>query len=370
MSESGCPPSGYIQNYTLLSGTSTAHSRNVSAILRAVSPNSHIYCRSGCVLPDTSMINSGAFGNKPDIFFANFSCSSNGNGSYAASSKSYDDMIYNTGVTILNSAGNQGNGTGYVGSQGLGMNVITVGNYNDYSNNPASFSINSSSGYKNASDTKSSKPEVSAPGTGINAGTYESGGTITMTGTSQATPHVTGMMANKGSQWSSPNYNSLTPSLMRVILLNGARDPVIGGYDKVGIGGVDFYKMYNMNVYSWIEGDYASIAANDGNNNGAIDRSITTYSSTSKVRLVVSWLNRGTWIYAHKSDFISAGADYGIVVYNPDGEVIATHWNPFDGFAVIDFETPVAGNYKFQIIRTANRDTSATLKMAWGASFN
>lgn len=42
----------------------------------------------------------------------------------------------------------------------------------------------------------------------------------------------------------------------------------------------------------------------------------------------------------------------------------------FDGFAVIDFDTPKVGEYKFQINRTANRDTSATLNMAWGVTFN
>lgn len=370
MSESGCPASGYISNYTLISGSQTAHSRNVSAILRAVSPKSHIYCKAGCTLPDTSMIETGAQGSNPDIFFANFSCSSIGNGTYAASSKSYDDFIYNTGLTIMNSAANEGNNAGYVGTQGFGMNVITVGNYNDYSNTPASFAINSSSSYKNATNTKSAKPEVSAPGTSINAGTYESGGTITMTGTSQATPHVTGMMANTGSEWTSPNYNSITPPLMRVMLLNGARDSIQGGYDKVGVGGIDYYKTYNINVYSWIKGNYASIAANDGNDNGVIDRSFTTYSSTTKVRLVISWLNRGTWVYAHKDDPFPAGADYGFIVYDPDGDVVATHWNPFDGFAVIDFDTPKVGEYKFQINRTANRDTSATLNMAWGVTFN
>ena len=59
-----------------------------------------------------------------------------------------------------------------------------------------------------------------------------------------------------------------------------------------------------------------------------------------------------------------------LALYDPDGDVVATHWNPFDGFAVIDFDTPKVGDYKFQINRTANRDTSATLKMAWGATFN
>ena len=250
------------------------------------------------------------------------------------------------------------------------MNVITVGNYNDYSNTPSSFAIFSTSSYKNATNTKSTKPEVSGPGTNINAGTDENGNTITLTGTSQATPHVTGMLANKGSQWTNPNYSAITPPLMRVMLLNGARDSVQGGYDKVGIGGVDYYKIYKMDIHALIKGNYASLAVGDGNNNGVIDRSFTTKSSTKKVRLVISWLNRGTWIYAHKDDPFPAGAEYGFIVYDPDGDVVATHWNPFDGFAVLDFDTPKVGTYRFQIIRTANRDTSATLNMAWGATFN
>ena len=370
MSETGCAPDGFITNYTRLDGSDTEHSRNVSSIIRTISPNSHLYCQSGCKLPTTDMVAPGAQGDNPDILFSTFSCSSGSSSTYSSYAKSFDDFVYNTGVTIVKSAGNNGTGTGYLGSQAAAMNILTIGNYNDVNNTPASFVIHSSSSYKNTTDTKSAKPELSAPGTSINAGTNVSGNTITMTGTSQATPHVTGMLANRGSSWSSPNINSITPSLMRVMALNGARDHVQGGYDKVGVGGADFYKLYNMAVYGWIEGNYTSIAANDGNDNGVIDKSFTTYSSTSKVRLVVSWLNRGTWVYAHKNDPFPAGADYGIIVYDPDGDVVATHWNPFDGFAVMDFDTPKVGQYKLQISRTAYRDTSAKLKMAWGATFN
>jgi len=52
MIESGCANENRIANYDRLSGSETDPSRNVGAILRAVSPDSFIYCSGGAILPN------------------------------------------------------------------------------------------------------------------------------------------------------------------------------------------------------------------------------------------------------------------------------------------------------------------------------
>ncbi len=376
MSELGCPPTSYMTNYTKFTGADTNHSRNVSAILRAVAPNSHTYCASGCALPSSDMIGVGANGSNPDIFFANFSCAyydtiTNINGIYNTISRDFDNFAYNSGVTIINAAGNIDSNNNYdehVGFSGIGMNVLTVGNYNDYYNTPASFIIDDQSCYEYA-DIHNSKPELSAPGMNINAGTSSNGTTITMSGTSQATPHVTGMLANVASRWSTPVYNAITPDHMRMYALNGARDNVQGGYEKVGVGGADFEGMYKVHISTWIRGNFATLAANDGgNNNNMIEEPFTVSSNTQSVRIVVTWLNRGTYIYNNSNTTLPGGVAYAVLVYDPNNNLLEAELDRYNNFVVLDVDTPTPGTYKFMISRVWSYDSDLDLKMSWGIS--
>lgn len=354
MSESGCPPTGYISNYQKISGSDTNHSRLVSSLIRSVSPNSKIYCRSGCVLPTASMIGTNA-GYTPPIFIANLSCSQSSGSEYDSNDMAADDLSYNTGLTIVKSAGNNGNSTGDITGPGRGLNVITVGSYDDHSFTPSQFSIESYSSYRNPTNTKNDKPELSAPGHLIDGANDSSGNPIVMSGTSFAAPHVAGMLANLNSMWSQPSYNLFTPPLARTHIMVGARDYVIGGYDKVGVGGADFYRMYT--------GPLAHTWKSDIPSNGIIEFKYTLPASSTKAIFIASWLNRGTWIYQHRNDPFPAGIEFGLVVYSPSGNVIATHWNPHNGFARVEFEHLESGEYKIAIVKLSKRDTALNLNM-------
>lgn len=374
MSEMGCPPTGYMSNYTPIFGSDTNHSRNVSAIIREVSPNSYTYCYAGCTLPPSSIIGAGANGTNPDIYYANYSCRHFANdpeGTYNGISREFDNFVYQTGVTVINAAGNidvNNNYDEHVSPSAIGMNVLTVGNYYDYNNTPASFSINSTSCYDDA-DIHNSKPELSAPGTYIDAGTDTNGMSITMSGTSQATPHVTGMLANVGSRWSTPTYNALTPDHMRMYALHGARDSVQGGYDKVGVGGADFEGMYKVHIHGWITGDYATNAANDGGTNtNMIEETFTTSSNTQNVRVVVTWLNQGTYIYNNSNTTLPGGVAYAVLVYDPNNNLLEAELDRYNNFVVLDVDTLTPGTYKIMISRVWNYDTTLDLRMSWGVS--
>ena len=146
------------------SGSETDHSRNVGAILRAVSPDSCIYCRGGAVLPQSSDLD-GVGGNSP-IHIITRSHSSNDTISYNTLDRDWDNFSYDNNIAVFNSGGNTGAGTGNVRSPGKGLNVISVANYDD-----ANDTIVSSSPFVDP-DTGNEKPEISSPGASVTAGGF------------------------------------------------------------------------------------------------------------------------------------------------------------------------------------------------------
>ena len=200
------------QNYDHLdSGFESDHSQNVSSILRAVSPESFIYCRNGSALPEDSDLN-GVNGNPP-IHIVTQSASGNDTISYNTSDRDWDNFSYHNKIAMFNSAGNTGQDTGNIKSPGKGLNVITVGNYDD-----ANDTINSTSPYVNP-ETGNDKPEIVAPGTTVTAGGF------TYTGTSQSTPHAAAFAADIISRQTVLQYR---PWWIKARLVASATDPIGG----------------------------------------------------------------------------------------------------------------------------------------------
>lgn len=349
MTESGCANESRITNYDRLSGSETNHSRNVGAIIRTVSPNSYLYCRGGAVLPQNSDLN-GVGGNSP-IYIITRSNSSNDTTSYNTLDRDWDNYSYSNNVIILNSGGNTGNGTGNVRSPGKGLNIVTVGNYNDSNN-----TIVSSSPFVDP-QTGNDKPEIATPGANITAGGF------TYTGTSQATPHAAAFVAD---MMSSSTYLKNKPYLAKAKLLAGATDSISGGYSKVGLGGIDFRSAQWSGYYQWYSGGNSSFTtfdANDGNSDGYVEKRIYISSSWNKARVVLSWMNRGTYTYNNRNNANSIGMDLDLKVYDPNGAYVGGSYSWDNSFEKVNFIPSVSGYYKFKIKRYSNRDTSSNLRM-------
>lgn len=108
--------------------------------------------------------------------------------------KAIDELIFNTKVTFVKSAGNTNVN---VSSPGKAINGITVGNAETKSNAaagfPSPYNSQSGSSYSEAPHLPN-KPDITAPGTNISF--VISPGTIyTDTGTSFSAPHITGIIA-------------------------------------------------------------------------------------------------------------------------------------------------------------------------------
>jgi len=360
MTESGCANESRINNYDRLSGSETNHSRNVGAIIRAVSPGSFLYCRGGAVLP-TSIDLHGfrVFGTliipplNPPIYIVTRSNSSGDNTNYRTLDREWDNFVYEENVAVFNSGGNTGNGTGNVRSPGKGLNIISVGNYND-----ATDTIWGSSPFVDP-ETGNHKPELTAPGRSIAAGGF------TFTGTSQSTPHAAAFAADMLSDPFRP-WLRYRPYLLKANMLAGATDPISGGYEKVGLGGIDF-RSAHQNGWYWYwsgnNGSFDSFASNDGNNDSYIEKKFYIANSWDKVRAVISWLNRGSYTYDHRTDAHPIGMDLDFRVYDPNGNFVGSSASWDNSFERVEFTPNVSGYYTFKVNRYANRDTSSNFRL-------
>lgn len=132
------------------------------------------------------------------------------------------DLAYASGIVLVAAAGNSG-GTDSVNYPAKYSSVIAV-SATDSSNAIASWSSNGA------------EVELAAPGVSIYS-TYMGGGYATLSGTSMASPHVTGTVALVLA-----NNSSLTPDGVRAKLESTASDLGITGLDNYyGYGLVDAY---------------------------------------------------------------------------------------------------------------------------------
>lgn len=351
MTEGGCAdPSRFSGNYLRLSGSEDNHSRNVGAIIRAVSPDAFLYCRAGSVLPypgDLGGVNAG-----PPIHIVTRSSSVGSDSTvYDELDRDWDNFAYDYRIAVFNSGGNTGKLFGNVLSPGRGLNVTTVGNYNDADN-----TIWNSSPFVNPS-IGNAKPEVVAPGVEVTADGF------TMTGTSQATPHAAAFTADLVSASAVLQYR---PQLAKARLLAGATDPIGGGYERVGLGGIDFLSAGHDGYWSWWQGEndwWNTFDAEDGSSDGFVSRTIYISNAWNHVRVALAWMNRGTYTYFHRNDAHAIGMDLDLQVIGPNGSVVGYSSSFDNAFEAATFTPTAAGFYTFKINRYANRDTASKLRM-------
>lgn len=350
MTESGCAPTGFITRYQRLAGSDTSHSRNVMSIMRAVSPQSYIYCRGGAVLPTSADL--AGYGGNPRVHLVNRSNGGGDNADYTITDRDWDNFAYVNPVATFVSAGNNGTAGGYLIYPSKALNINSVASYNDANNAVSSFSS-----YRD-SQTKSAKPEFSMPGENITAGGF------TMSGTSMSSPHGAAFAADLLSAYS---FMRLRPALIKASMIAGATKPITGGFDKVGLGACDFYSAYYNGHFYWWSGANSSYSYFDSTdplpNNGYIDVYQSLSASLSTVRASLVWLNRGTWTYNNRTSLHPIGMDIDIAVYSPTGALVASSSSFDNPYESVTFDPTVTGTYRFRIYRYANRDTASNLLM-------
>lgn len=383
--EPTCPNTNHITRYHRFSPASTgdlSHSEITTGIAREASPLSYIYCKATeiAALPTQNELLGSLwampngqfpiFVRKP-IHIVNASRHTSIGQNYTSYDKEWDQYSYNNNIAIFNAAGNTGNDAGYVVSPGKGLNVIAVGNYcragQTKCNSPANDTIFSSSSWRNPS-TKNSKPEISAPGTSIIFRDLPAS-----TGTSLSSPLAAGIAADfMGLQvFQNFKYN---PALLKAHMLVSSGDVISGGFDKVGVGGIDvfdgirgtFGAGISFTSSSYSDDIWNEWAHNDDNpNNDYLDWQFTITTLTSnKVKVALVWMNQGDYTFAHRNEPYPIGLDLDMYIYNPNGTMMIFPKSRYDGFEFFSFTPTITGTYTVQIRKHDIRDTSTKLNIA------
>ncbi|MEA2028641.1 MAG: S8 family serine peptidase, partial [Campylobacterota bacterium] len=271
---------------------------------------------------------------------------------YTTRDRDFDNYIIDNNDVIFKSAGNTNLGIN-VTSPGKGLNVITVGNYDD-----ATDTIFFQSSFGDP-QTKNQKPEIVAPGTTIDT---DLDGTIDNSGTSFSAPHAGAFAANLMSNYT---WMQDKPHLMKAVMLAGATKSISGGADAVGVGGIDFWSAaYNSHMMWWTNASYATNAANDwGTNNNYLEWKVSL-TAGNNYRAVISWLNDGDYTYAHRTDSHPIGKDFDLSVWDPNGTWKCGSGSFYNPYEMCQFSTTISGDYTIRIIQYMDRDTSSNMSLA------
>ncbi len=146
-------------------------------------------------------------------------------------------MAWEKGITVCAAAGNSGPGSGSINTPGINPVIITIGNLDDQNTLTNIDDILSPSSSRGPTLDDKVKPDLVAPGTNITS-LKAGGGYTTLSGTSMATPLVTGAVALILQKWS-----NFKPDQIKTILMRKARDIGVGP-NLQGAGALDLEAIF------------------------------------------------------------------------------------------------------------------------------
>jgi len=288
----------------------------------------------------------------------------------------YDSIVRNGRRSVIVSAGNRGTtgctqGTnGAVTSPGTAYNVVTVGNFDDQ---------NTRSWYDDVMDPCSSwkdpistngdreKPEVAAPGANILSTIRFPNGLFgfgNMTGTSMATPMVTG-----GAALLIERVPTLAtwPEIVKAILMASALHNIEGDFrlsEYDGAGGIVLERADQIaqgSLGNW-GGIYypCSQPAN-------LDLATMSLLAGRPTRAVMAWdTDPSIDLYLANLYQYRPSADLDLEVLDPSGSVVAVS-NSYDNtYEIVQFTPAVSGDYTLRVVKYRCGGTDAGyLGFAW-----
>lgn len=147
------------------------------------------------------------------------------------------------GITVCAAAGNSGPKFGSINTPGINPVIITVGNLDDRNTLTDIDDILAPSSSRGPTPDRLIKPDLVAPGTNITS-LKVGGGYTTLSGTSMATPLVTGAVALILQKWS-----HLKPDQLKTLLMRSARDIGVGP-NLQGAGALDLEAIFKHEIES------------------------------------------------------------------------------------------------------------------------
>jgi hypothetical protein len=307
-----------------------------------------------------------------------------------------DYLISTFGVLVVASAGNSSCGgdvtNQFVGSPSLGRNTLSVGSAWDSNTGlRGDDGLSSFSSWVNPTDPvsggKYEKPDVVAPGGQVAGGSCFGVATLAI---------GSGFNETCGTSFSSPETAALagaivgrnralrfSPETVKAIIMAGATQNVVDGGNfrscsssplpndcRDGAGGIDafhsrailrdgdFRSIGHVTAGSWPTGSAGDKVYNIPLTANVPMRSVLAWNSTAECT------NLGTPTQVCASDVLNADLD--LLLYNPDGALVASAQSIYNAVEVIDYTPPTSGTYQLRVRNfsfTAN--TSTYVGLAW-----
>lgn len=283
---------------------------------------------------------------------------------YNVYSKWLDHISVEHYITVEKSAGNDWS-LG-ITSGGMAYNVITVGNLWDkntltlsddeiWHNTDPSYPNDGSSFYSDSTTHLAYKPDICAPGTGIVMEADPNG----MTGTSAATPHITGIVAL---MFEAKPLLKLYPAAVKAILTAtvnpnsnhrycvGSWNPnsSTGNYAKYGAGLVDaYYAVVTARDY-----DFRLFYITTDNPERVYSMNVGSVGTTVRVSMAFL-INKTTTLSHLNQNHISSDVlqDIDLKVFAPDGTIVASSATSYNNVENVEFTSTQAGTYTIKVYK-------------------
>lgn len=365
--------SGVVQDTT--HSCSSSHATAVAGVIRSthgtvrgIAPGATLWVGGSCGGDASQLQNRSSAAATWGARVFNLSFGGDTNRALGVLDRFYDNMVINQFRTVVVAAGNMG-GTGCfqgtdgdVATPGLAYNVITVGMFDDKNTvSTSGDTMNPCSSWRdpvsNSGDRE--KPEVAAPGTGINTTSNAYPWTTAIVdGTSFAAPIVAG-----GAALLMQRNSSLTswPEAVKAILMASALQNIEGSArlsERDGAGGVilwradDIARRFQGN---WGAQSYTCSTASQ------LTVASFTLAGGRRFRSVIAWDNNPNY----SSYATRPSADLDLKLLNPAGAVVASSLSFDNTYEVIDFTPSTSGVYRLRVDRHRCNYTPQWLGWAW-----
>jgi len=270
----------------------------------------------------------------------------------------YDNLVYNTGTSVVVSAGNEGGIGDQVTGPGLGYNVLTVGAYNDAGSsawgNDSMAGLSSFVGPSSLHNDRT-KPEIVAPGQNIE--TLEFNDTGVVSGTSVAAPHVSGATALM--QQRDP-WLELFPEGVKAMFMASAVHNIEGAArlsDRDGAGAIVVDNADN--IFRNVTGDWAGQVFTCIEGGFRVVDTIHLQQGLS-TRTAVTWAVEGTY----NRHFLEPSADLDMGIWDPNGVRVASSGSWENNYEIVQFTPAMTGDYDIRVY-DYRCDGIDTRRVAW-----
>ena len=361
-----------------------SHATNVTGICANIAPSASYYCIGEPTETDIFAQIDWLTSQGVNIINASMRIG-NGYGAYDSVSRFLDRTSQYCDVLFVVSAGNKdvnNNPNNYLNSSAMAYNAITVANYAhgntyDYSNDVIYSPL---AVYNDAIVSGCAyKPDICAPGVGVTAAG------INMTGTSQATPYVSGIAALLLEQ---DPFLKLSPVSTKSILMAGVNKETPHYYtpdsysmdveDEEGQP-TETYRLYGaglVDAYNACKIAYSDVS---DYRNGSMQTEDTyrEYSvffapSDGEVRVAVVFERTDKVVEIENDDgeivsgFLdSALHDLDLQIYSPSGVLIHSSTTTNNNVEIVDFTPSVEGVYRIRICQVTSRIVPTEYAIAW-----